>query len=238
MDFTPTYLYIKQHKTTGLKYFGKTTNEVTSYKGSGVHWKRHLAKHGDDIETIWSQLFTDEESLVTYALAFSEVNDIVNSDEWANLIVENGLDGAPAGHEGHKFTDEQIARMSASSSERWAEDGYRDRLSQAHKDRWANNPELAERQSQRLKDEYWTDERKASHSEKMKARVTDELKAKTSEFFSNMERTDEHCARISQALKGKPKTAEHKAKLSVPRPRVCRISDRKEMSDSHFNRQS
>lgn len=237
MEFTPTHLYIKRHKVTGLKYFGKTTGSVDSYSGSGIHWKRHLAKHGDDIETIWSQLFTEKDELVAYALEFSRTNNIVESDEWANLINENGLDGAPAGHDGHKFTDDERARISETSTLRWADEDYKAKLSQTHKDRWADNPELKERQSKRLKEEFWTDERKAEHSQKLKAKVTDETVALASEFFSNLERTDEHCARISQALKGKPKSAEHKAKLKVPKPRVCRISDRKEMSVNHFTRQ-
>ena len=49
--FKPTYLYIKTHKTTGLKYFGKTASSKDSYSGSGKYWLRHLAKHGDNIDT-------------------------------------------------------------------------------------------------------------------------------------------------------------------------------------------
>ena len=37
----PTYLYVKQHNKTGLKYFGKTTKkDPLKYKGSGLYWKR------------------------------------------------------------------------------------------------------------------------------------------------------------------------------------------------------
>ena len=56
----PTYLYIKQHKITKLKYFGKTTKDPNKYLGSGKHWIRHIKKHGLEIDTIWYQLFTDE----------------------------------------------------------------------------------------------------------------------------------------------------------------------------------
>ena len=34
-----TTLYIKTHKITGLKYFGKTTLNPFTYNGSGSHWK-------------------------------------------------------------------------------------------------------------------------------------------------------------------------------------------------------
>jgi len=48
-------LYIATHNTTGKKYFGKTTKYFTTqalqehYHGSGVYWKNHLNKHGDDV---------------------------------------------------------------------------------------------------------------------------------------------------------------------------------------------
>lgn len=91
-NFKPTWLYIKQHNVTGLKYFGKTNqSNVEQYRGSGLHWKRHLKTHGIDITTVWAELFTDEASIVEYALKFSADNDIVNSTDWANLVEENGL---------------------------------------------------------------------------------------------------------------------------------------------------
>ena len=89
----PTWLYIKQHTVTGLKYFGKTTRNPRKYKGSGKRWVNHLSVHGNLVETIWCQLFTNKNELVEFALKFSKENNIVESDEWANLMPENGLDG-------------------------------------------------------------------------------------------------------------------------------------------------
>lgn len=92
----PTRLYIKQHSKTGLRYFGKTgTKLIESYTGSGVYWKNHINKHGlDHVNTIWvSDWFTSEEEIKDFAIAFSELFDIVNSNEWANMKIENGLDG-------------------------------------------------------------------------------------------------------------------------------------------------
>lgn len=37
----PTYLYIKEHDITGLKYLGKTIADPYSYLGSGKYWKDH-----------------------------------------------------------------------------------------------------------------------------------------------------------------------------------------------------
>jgi len=93
--FKPTYLMIKQHQITGKKYFCKTTrNNPIKYLGSGKYWKSHIQKYGKQyIETKWYKLFTNIDELVSFALNFSYENNIVESDDWANLIFENGLDG-------------------------------------------------------------------------------------------------------------------------------------------------
>lgn len=92
--FTPTYLYIKQHSITNLKYFGKTIQDPHRYMGSGKYWKPHIKKHGKEyVTTIWTKLFENKEELVEFALAFSELFDIVESNDWANLKPENGIDG-------------------------------------------------------------------------------------------------------------------------------------------------
>lgn len=93
--YKPTWLYVKKHKITGLKYFGKTIScDPHKYKGSGTRWIRHLNKHGyDHVETIWTQLFESKEELQEFATAFSEIFDIVNANDWANLCPETGIDG-------------------------------------------------------------------------------------------------------------------------------------------------
>ena len=87
------------HKVTGLKYFCKTTrlNELETYKGSGLYWKRHLRKHGRDVEVGLLGTYWSMDRCIAAAKKFSEENDIVNSDQWANCIFENGLDGQPSG---------------------------------------------------------------------------------------------------------------------------------------------
>jgi hypothetical protein len=109
----PTYLYIKQHSVTGLKYFGKTTQNPYQYLGSGSYWKKHIKKHGKEfVKTIWvSDLYTDT-SIVEIALHFSNENNIVESNDWANFILENGLDGGDT-FSGKTHTKESKAKMSA-----------------------------------------------------------------------------------------------------------------------------
>ena len=45
-------LYIKTHRVTGLRYFGKTTcDDPITYQGGGKVWRRHIMKHGYDCDT-------------------------------------------------------------------------------------------------------------------------------------------------------------------------------------------
>lgn len=91
------FLYVKQHALTKLKYFGKTSSNPLTYRGSGTYWKRHLKQHGNEVDTLQVWEFSDQSACTQFALQFSEQNDIVNSDRWANLIEENGVDGMPKG---------------------------------------------------------------------------------------------------------------------------------------------
>lgn len=93
-----TFLYVKQHKKTKLKYFGKTIRNPYTYKGSGLYWRRHIKQHGAaDVETIEVWEFTDPNECEKFALQYSKNNNIVESTEWANLVDENGLDGQTPG---------------------------------------------------------------------------------------------------------------------------------------------
>jgi hypothetical protein len=123
-EFKPTYLYIKQCNVTGLKYFGKTVSkDPVKYKGSGKHWTRHIEKYDNNVSTIWYQLFIDKDELVKYATMFSVNNNIVESNDWANLKIEDGLWGG--GVKGIKIlrTPEHNAKISAAIRKRNAEKG-------------------------------------------------------------------------------------------------------------------
>ena len=92
------YLYVKQHSITGLKYFGMTRKNPYTYLGSGKYWLRHLKKHGAAVETLNVWEFDDQNACTSFALSFSETNNIVELDTWANLQFENGVDGNPIGN--------------------------------------------------------------------------------------------------------------------------------------------
>ena len=132
-SFKPTYLYIKQHNKTGLKYFGKTVRpDPYRYKGSGKYWKNHLCVHGNDVTTVWVQLFTDPVLLTEYALTFSTKNNIVKSSDWANLKSEDGLSGGAM-----PWTEESRQKLSKTLTGRSPSVTHRANLSIAlkgHKD--------------------------------------------------------------------------------------------------------
>ena len=91
----PTRLYIKKCSHCHKLYFGKSIAEnILTYNGSGKLWKLHLNKHNAKAIHLWnSDWYYDEESIKEDAIKFSIENNIVESQVWFNLILENGLDG-------------------------------------------------------------------------------------------------------------------------------------------------
>jgi hypothetical protein len=96
--FKPTYLYIKTHNITGLKYFGKTISDPHKYKGSGTRWLNHLSVHGNNVTTEILGYYEVLEECINAALDFSERNKIVENEDWANLVIEDGIDGFTTDH--------------------------------------------------------------------------------------------------------------------------------------------
>lgn len=84
------YLYIKIHLKTGLKYLGQTTKDPFKYRGSGKYWKRHIKIHGYDVSTQVLLATEDMNELKETGLFFSKLFDVVRSKQWANLIEESG----------------------------------------------------------------------------------------------------------------------------------------------------
>lgn len=202
-----TYLYVKRHIGTGLLYFGKTVKNPYKYNGSGLRWKRHLKKHGAFVETLNVWEFDNVDDAEVFALAFSEENNIVASKEWANIIEENGKDGAPKGHKGHNFTEQQRKKMSDASKERWECDEYRERVAEAHREtyRKGRSAVLPE----------WTDDRKRAHSERIsEIYKTNPEVYKNAVAYSRQPKSESHRKNISMSLAGKRKSQEHKDSLS------------------------
>jgi|ERR1035437_10828408 hypothetical protein len=128
MEFSPIYLYIKQHSITGKLYFGKTIQDPDNYLGSGKVWSRHIKLHGiEHVETLWYCLFLDKESIKEFSLSFSKIQNIVESKEWLNLKPENGTDGG--GCPGRICSFETRAKTSAALIGHQVSKITRDRIS-------------------------------------------------------------------------------------------------------------
>lgn len=101
---------IKTHTITGLKYLCYTRSEgesYSSYKGSGTRWKKHLAKYGDVITTELIYETDSFEDFKLFAISKSIEFDVVHSDDWANLKIEEG-DGGDTVSNKMWITDGQI----------------------------------------------------------------------------------------------------------------------------------
>ena len=102
------YLMIKEIEQTGLKYLckrkqsSKDPEDHIKYRGSGVLWRRILNKHPEyTMKTTVLGLY-DTETLKERGLYYSELYNIVESNEWANLIPESGDGGDTSQTDGFK----------------------------------------------------------------------------------------------------------------------------------------
>lgn len=84
------YLYVKTHTVTGLKYLGYTKRNPFKYLGSGLRWNRHLQKHGNTHSTKILLETDDKTEIKKWGLYYSNLWNVVNDSNWANLIPESG----------------------------------------------------------------------------------------------------------------------------------------------------
>jgi len=101
------YLYVKKHNLTGLKYLGYTSKkDYHIYPGSGHYWRRHLDAHGYDYSTTILLSTDSKEEIKETGRFFSNIFNIVESSEWANLKPEEGMGGT------HIVSEEQKKKQS------------------------------------------------------------------------------------------------------------------------------
>lgn len=90
-------LYVKTHSITGLKYLGQTSNtNPHTYTGSGKYWLRHLRKHGKQWSTEILAESENKQYIDNLGTYYSDLWNVVESNDWANLKPESG-DGAASG---------------------------------------------------------------------------------------------------------------------------------------------
>lgn len=197
------YLYLKIHNITGLKYIGKTkSKDPHRYQGSGKYWKRHINKHGYDVETIILLETEDYNELKLAGLYYSELWDIVNSSDFANLKNETGDGGWD------HLTEEQIQKR----YDRVRIEGgtFKGKLH-------------TEESKQKIRD---------ARSRQIMLPWTEERKQKMSDIMRGHEISEETRKKISESKLGNPSgragiplSAEHKKALSEGQKKRFETSD-------------
>lgn len=197
------HLYIKQHQITGLKYFGQTRQNPFSYKGSGKLWLRHIGKYGRskiDTLSVWSYHEKDIEEAKKTALEFSINENIVESDEWANLMIED----VERGLSSYVFTEEAKQRIRDGKQR----SGYKH--SEEVKQRIREASTGRKQSAQALeKMSRWKTEHPLKHTQEAKDKM---CAAKLGKSLST-----EHRAKISKGLIGRIVSEETRQKLSAGR---------------------
>lgn len=105
------YLYLKTHNVTGLKYLGMTIKDPFKYRGSGLYWNKHIKLHGNDVNTLILKICSTNEELVKFGLYYSNLWNIVESVDFANLVPELGNNSSGMLNKKHKVcTKEKISQ--------------------------------------------------------------------------------------------------------------------------------
>jgi hypothetical protein len=187
------YLYVKTHATTGLKYLGKTNrSDPHKYLGSGVYWRRHIEKYGQNFTTeILKECSTNEE-LKHWGLYYSNLWNIVNAKDgngrkiWANLKPEFGDGGSLPGKDSYRYgkshSEETKKKLSEKLTGVKKPDGFGNKISKAQKGK-PGRPR--------------TEAEKKMLSKVHKGKIVSE----------------ETRQKVSNALRGKPKSEEHRLKI-------------------------
>lgn len=110
------YLYVKTHNKTGLKYLGRTIrSDPHQYPGSGMYWRRHLKQHGVDYSTEILRECETMEEVAQWGLYYSNLWNVVESDDWANLIPETGT-GSGRSADGYGYVVPETTRQRISNT--------------------------------------------------------------------------------------------------------------------------
>lgn len=136
------YLYHKRHKITGLNYFGKTKgSDPIGYLGSGVYWRSHLTVHGEEVETLQLWEFDNQDECSKFAINFSITNNIVESEDWANLCIEDGIGGGDMLSQLPETRYKEICEGRSRKTKKSWENRSKDTQANTQSEIWANRSE-------------------------------------------------------------------------------------------------
>jgi len=194
------YLY---HKISplGLNYLGVTIRNPYKYMGSGKYWTNHIKSHKiniSDVKTIILFETYDRDELFEKSIYYSELYNIVDSDDWANLIPETGSSSVI----GLKHSEESKLRIRESKLGTKYSIKTKSKMSESHKGKICS------------------DETKNKISDSNKGRnLTKEHKDILSKVKTGKKFTQEHKNNIGNSNRGKSrnkgKTVSEETKLKL-----------------------
>lgn len=135
------FLMIKTHNTTGLKYLCQTRRkDPFKYLGSGVYWRKHLKKHGEDITTEVVGVYETQQELSVAGVKLSEEYGVVRSDNWANLVPEEGTGGDTSKTSSYKKGMKSRKSMAGENNPMYGKEGYwKNKVGPTVGKHWFNN---------------------------------------------------------------------------------------------------
>jgi hypothetical protein len=119
------YLMIKKHNKTGMKYLCQTRRkDPFLYTGSGKYWKLYLEKHGNDIVTEIIGTYQTKEELKEAGIYYSNLYNVIDSEEWANLKLEEGDGGRTSDTIGYKEGMQKRRSYAGKNNPQYGKTGY------------------------------------------------------------------------------------------------------------------
>lgn len=143
---------LKTHNSTGMQYLcyhRGTDKSCFQYNGSGKYWKLHLKKHGTDVSTRILESSDDKDYISDKGIEYSNMWDIVNSDKFANLIVEDAQ---------KSFSCIDYVKCAVDRKERIKNLGFTENELNAHKK--ISELQIGKSMKERMKDPNWVDPRR------------------------------------------------------------------------------
>lgn len=148
-------LMIKTHLHTDMMYMCITKKDNwEKYLGSGLYWRRHLEKHGKHIKSELLYSCDDYDAFLEKCKYYSDMYDVANNPQFANLIPEYGYDNIADGWSNwwKNLTDNDKNEFVSRRAEKCREnhwslggnyDSIRNKISQILKDKHKNDPEFS-----------------------------------------------------------------------------------------------
>lgn len=144
------YLYVKTHLVTGLKYLGQTrSKDPHKYPGSGKYWTAHLKKHGNQYTTEILKECSSTSELQTWGEYYSDLWNVVENKDWANLKPEMGEGGWYLVGDLNPQKRPEVRKKTSASMKKFLADNPKTVAQKMKHSEWNKS--------------YWTDEKKQSH---------------------------------------------------------------------------